>query len=252
MIRFFAALVFAALVAAHPASAAEGPFKDWTAVVVAGDWRATSGAPTEAFDNARRDVTKAVLRAGFTPANVLQFSLRPQRPGDDPRIVTTPQTFTERFAEAAGRGDKGCLFYLTSHGSPAGAVFGPVHTLRPDMLKVILDGVCGTRPTVVVISACFSGVFVPMLAERNRLILTAARPDRSSFGCGEDDVYPVFDECVLTEWPGSHDFLALARHVQACVAREETRRRFSPPSEPQLYVGPDMQLSLPMMRFPPG
>jgi hypothetical protein len=195
-------------------------------------------------------VAKAVVRAGFTPANVLQFSLRPERPGDDPRIVTTPRTFTDRFDETARRADKGCLFYLTSHGSPVGAVFGPVHTLRPDMLKVILDGICGPRPTVVVISACFSGVFVPMLAERNRLVLTAARPDRSSFGCGEDDVYPVFDECVLSEWPGASDFVALSRHVQACVAREETERRFAPPSEPQLFVGSDMQLMLPLMRFP--
>ena len=38
-----------------PARAAT-PFSDWAAVVIAGDWHANSGGPTEAFDNARRDI----------------------------------------------------------------------------------------------------------------------------------------------------------------------------------------------------
>ncbi len=41
------------------------PFNDWTAVVVAGDWHAHSGGPTEAFDNARRDVAAALQRSGL-------------------------------------------------------------------------------------------------------------------------------------------------------------------------------------------
>ena len=29
------------------------------------------------------------------------------------------------------------------------------------------------------------------------MVLTAARPDRTSFGCGEADKYPYFDDCFL-------------------------------------------------------
>ncbi len=62
-----------------PAAAfAASDFANWAAIVVAGDWHAHSGGPTEAFDNARRDVTKALIGAGFSPQNIQQFSVRPQ------------------------------------------------------------------------------------------------------------------------------------------------------------------------------
>ena len=64
----------------------------------------------------------------------------------------------------------------------------------------------------MIISACFSGVFVPALAGPNRMVLTAARPDRSSFGCGEADKYPYFDQCVLESMPHAADFAALGTH----------------------------------------
>ena len=56
--------------AAFAAPAAAGPFDDWAAVVVAGDWHAHSGGPSEAFDNARRDVSTALERAGFLAQNL--------------------------------------------------------------------------------------------------------------------------------------------------------------------------------------
>ena len=70
---------------------------------------------------------------------------------------------------------------------------------------------------MVIISACFSGVFVPPLAGPNRMVLTAARPDRTSFGCGEEDRYPYFDTCMLDQLPKAHDFAVLGPAVQACV-----------------------------------
>jgi hypothetical protein len=101
----------------------------------------------------------------------------------------------------------------------------------------------------VVISACFSGVFVPTLAGSRRMVMTAARPDRSSFGCGDKDRYPFFDACVLESLPQSDDFLALSRLVKACVARRETEQHLAPPSEPQTAVGAEMQALLPFLKF---
>ena len=88
------------------------------------------------------------------------------------------------------------------------------------------------------------------LAAPNRLIVTAARPDRSSFGCGEGDRYPFFDACVLEAWPGAADFLALGRTVQACVARREREQRLSPPSEPQISAGARIRPLLPLLPLP--
>jgi hypothetical protein len=102
---------------------------------------------------------------------------------------------------------------------------------------------------VVIISACFSGVFVPALATPNRMVLTAARPDRSSFGCGEADKYPYFDDCFLQSMQASRDFPTLARSVQACVAAREVKEGMKPPSEPQVWVGPQIRPLLPLYGF---
>ena len=250
VLRSLLIAVLALLLGPPGAAGARGPdFADWAAVVVAGDWRAASGADTEAFDNARRDVSAALVRAGFSPANLRQYSVRPQRPGDDPAVVVEANAVPKGFLDLAARARGGCLFYVTSHGSPYGAIFGPSHTLSPPLLDRLLTEACGERPTVAVISACYSGVFVETLSRPNRMILTAARRDRSSFGCSERDKYPYFDACVLETLPQSRDFLALSHRVKACVARREAEQGLAPPSEPQTAIGAEAQLTLPFLRF---
>jgi len=121
--------------------------------------------------------------------------------------------------------------------------------MAPTVLDQLLDSWCGTRPTVVVVSACFSGVFVPALAQSNRMIMTAARRDRSSFGCSEDDTHPYFDACVLESLDEAVDFLALSQRTTGCVNRREREEGLRPPSEPQTYVGAQLQSLLPFLRF---
>ena len=103
-----------------------------------------------------------------------------------------------------------------------------------------IDGWCGTRPTVVIVSACFSGVFTERLAAPNRMIMSAARRDRSSFGCSEDATYPYFDGCILESLPTSPNFLALADQAALCVQRREREEGLRPASEPQTVVGVDI------------
>lgn len=227
---------------------AASPYRDWAVGVIAADWRSSRGVPVEAFDNARRDAAAAYVKAGFAPENLVQLSLRPRRPGDDGSVVDQ-RTAVEAFKAAAAGATGGCLLHLTSHGDPSGIEFGPKGRMRPAGLARLLDEACGRRPTVVVVSACFSGVFVPALAAPNRMILTAARPDRSSFGCGESDRYPFFDQCVIESLPAAHDFVDLGRRAKTCVTRLETAGKLSPPSEPQTSIGADMQIELPLMPF---
>jgi hypothetical protein len=237
------------LVLASPATAS--PFSDWSAVVVAGDWHAHSGGPSEAFDNARRDVTQAFEQAGFEAANLRQFSVRPERYKDVALTKSEPQAIYDALADLTVKAAGGCLVYFSSHGAPQGVVVDQ-QFLPPGVLARMLDTTCGKRPTVVIISACFSGVFVPALADKNREIITAARPDRSSFGCSESDKYPYFDACMLQVLPHAHDFVALGPAVQDCVARREIETGMSPASEPQFFVGPQLRPILPLMAFTPG
>jgi hypothetical protein len=239
------AVLLAALLLAQPASAG-GPFSDWSAVVVAGDWHAHSGGPSEAFDNARHDVVQALERAGFEPANLRQFSVRPERYKEPDLGKSAPQEIYNALADLSAKATGGCLIYFSSHGAPAGVLVDQ-QILPPGVLAGMVDHTCGTRPTVVIISACFSGVFVPALAAPNRMVLTAARPDRSSFGCGEADKYPYFDQCVLESLPHASDFAVLGRTVQACVAARETKEGMKPPSEPQLYIGAGIKPLLPLL-----
>lgn len=247
----FLALVSSVLaLAVSPASAAS-PFDNWAAIVVAGDYHtAHSGRETEAFDNARRDVSAALEKVGFSPANLREFSVRPERYADTKPLKSDLGPIYESLRDLTAHATGGCLIYFTSHGSPEGVVVND-SLVPPPILDQLITQTCGKRPTVVIISACFSGVFVPVLADTNRMILTAARPDRSSFGCSESDKYPYFDTCFLKVFPTLHDFAALGPAVQACVARREEETGAEPASEPQLSVGASLRPTLPLFTFPP-
>lgn len=251
---FLAGACIAFAASAQPAAVASpqlgaSPFNDWAAVVIAGDWHAHSGGPSEAFDNARRDVGRALMGLGFSPENLREFSVRPARYHDPHLAKSEYDTVYAALSQLAAHADGGCLVYFSSHGSPDGVVVDD-RIWAPTAVATLLDQTCGARPTVVVISACFSGVFVPTLARPNRMVLTAARPDRSSFGCGEADRYPFFDDCFLHSLSGAHDFPQLGHAVQACVAAREIREHMYPPSEPQLWVGPALMPVLPLYAFP--
>ena len=94
-----------------------------------------------------------------------------------------------------------------------------------------------------------SGVFIPALRTENRMVLTAARPDRTSFGCGEANTYTFFDQCFLESIPQSRDFPMLATKVQNCVAQREVAEGAMPPSEPQVSIGFNISQSLSAYSF---
>lgn len=244
------ALLFAPLQPALAAQATKttSPFSNWTAIVVAGDFHAHSGGPTEAFDNARRDVSKALVELGFDKAGIRQFSVRPERYRADAPGRADARTIYDTLRTGAQTAKAGCLFYISSHGDPEGAILGK-EVLRPHLLAAMLNDACPGRPSVVVISACFSGVFIGPLQKSDRLVLTAARSDRASFGCGEDDKYPYFDACFLSSIPKAKDFAALGAGVQACVARREKETGAEPASEPQVWIGPALRPMLPLYAF---
>lgn len=255
-LAFQAGPVFAAAKAPPPPAPPRSMFNDWAAIVVAGDWRAHSGGPTEAFDNARRDVTATLLGMGFRPDNVTQFSTRPERYGAARPLRTNPKAMYEALKAAADRVPGGCLLYYTSHGAPSGAamdVDGEVEVVPPAMMAAIVDQACPGRPTIVVISTCFSGVNVPYLENPQRLVLTAARRDRTSFGCSEDDKYPFFDDCFLQSTSATGNLAALPPAILGCVSRKEREENFAPASEPQVWIGSALRPMLPLMTFPrPG
>ncbi len=235
------------------ARAAPSPFANWAAIVVAGDFHAAhTEAPTETFDNARRDVSAELIRKGFSAANLREFSVRPELYPRQNVGKADLEPIYEGLRAVAQQATGGCLIYFSSHGAPSGVVLNG-QILPPSLMDQLITETGGKRPTVVIISACFSGVSScrrwPTTTARS---LTAARPDRSSFGCSESDKYPYFDACMLQVLPQAHDFVALGPAVQDCVARREVETGMSPPSEPQFFVGAQLRPILPLMAFAPG
>jgi len=230
----FAAFAIAAAIFVSPAMA--GPFDNWAALVVAGDSRAHSGAESQVFDNARRDLVAALKEMGFAADHIQQYSVHPELDPENKPLKSDGATIYRNFERLTDQATAGCFVYFTSHGAPLGIVVGD-QLVAIRSVGDVIDNSCHDRPTIVIISACFSGMFIPVLRANNRMIFTAARPDRTSFGCSEDLKYTFFDQCVLESLPMVQDFLSLADKTKTCVAEREMKENVAPPSEPQLYVG---------------
>jgi hypothetical protein len=253
------AIVGLLAVLAGPAAAQTtpaSPFNSWASVVIAGDWRAANGSQAEAFDNARRDVAATLVGMGFRPETMTQFSTKPERYPDTRPERLTAQSMLDALKASAEKAPAGCLIYYTSHGAPRQGVvmdvMGKAYMFSPSEMAALVEEACPARPTIVIISACYSGAFLPYLVGPQRMVMTAARPDRSSFGCSSEDKYPYFDACFLETVESVRNFPALGPAIQGCVSRREGRMNLSPPSEPQVSIDGTLRLRLGMMPFPAG
>lgn len=216
------------------APAAANGFGDWAAVVVAGDSYSSDGKDTAVFDNGRMSIAKELAGLGFQPGHIRQFTDWPQRFADPKR--STPKHIATGLGEVAGQARAGCLLYLTSHGSERGIGIGD-YIVSPKRLAKMIAAACPHRPAVVIVSACYSGVFVERLKAPDRIVLTAAAKDRSSFGCGATDQYTYFDACAVESLPHAGDFATFGRRTLACVSAREKKEQVDLPSNPQLVIG---------------
>jgi hypothetical protein len=132
---------------------------------------------------------------------------------------------------------------LTSHGSPGGLAVkaGQVtQTLTPPALAAMLART-GVRHRAAVISACYSGVFIPHLASPDTLVITAADANHPSFGCRDKAKWTYFGDAffnvALRKAKDMQDAFVVAREL---VTKRELRERFEP-SNPQMAGGENVQ-----------
>jgi Peptidase C13 family len=143
-------------------------------------------------------------------------------------------------AEASGLdAEKDVLFLiLTSHGSPDGLAIKAgrlEQTLSPARLADMLAKT-GVRHKVVIISACYSGVFVP-LANPDVLVITAADADHSSFGCEDKAKWTYFGDAFFNVALRHAASLKDAYlNASSLVRKRELREHFEP-SNPLMAGG---------------
>lgn len=154
--------------------------------------------------------------------------------------------------------DEDVLFlFMTSHGGPE--IFEMANDplaldpIDPTWLREALDR-ANIRWRVLVISACYSGSFIPALQSPNTVIITASAADKTSFGCTNTEDYTYFGRAFFAEAMRSQNSLAAAfATAKARIHRLEDSQGYEP-SDPQMVIGKNIALMLPRFEsrlFPP-
>ena len=122
------------------------------------------------------------------------------------------------------------VFFLT-----LSSTIATVHAAEnPRKMTVVSFGLFGDQ---VIISACYSGVFIPRLADADTLVITAADADHPSFGCEDKAKWTYFGDAffnaALRRANNLKDAFLMASSL---VFRRQLREGFEP-SHPQMAGG---------------
>ena len=155
---------------------------------------------------------------------------------DDARITTLVRTAAMR----AGPEDI-VVVHISTHGGPGllASRIGnqPTTAMTARSLAQRLAPL-GGHSTVVIVSACYSGSLINALRAPDRIVIAAARADRSSFGCAAGAQHTFFGHAELQAFAEPHRSLQQAFDaMRGNVARMEREQNYKPPSEPQVWVG---------------
>jgi hypothetical protein len=153
------------------------------------------------------------------------------------------RNFTAAVRAVAGLMDKDkdvLLLLMTSHGNRNGfALQFPgtaITELTPQQVATALDGE-GVKNRVVIVSACFAGIFLPPLANDNTIVMTAADQKSTSFGCSPERDWTYFGDALFRQsmQPGM-DFQRAFEHARVLIHGWELMDG-DPPSNPQGHFG---------------
>ncbi len=139
------------------------------------------------------------------------------------------------------------VLMLTSHGSEDGLAVSngslPLAQLAPADLQEILDD-SRIKWRILIVSACYAGVFLDELKSDTTLIVTAADAEHSSFGCDDSRELTWFGEAFLHDsLPAAPSIEAAFKHAADLIQQRETAEH-QIHSNPQLFVGELMRRKL--------
>lgn len=162
-------------------------------------------------------------------------------PSDLPRgSPTNIAAALARVAELMDRKEDVLVLYTTSHGAPLGIVYNDgdqgYGAISPARLADML-GQLGLSRRLIIISACFSGVFVPLLSNEDGVVITAASSERTSFGCQADSDWTFFGDALINHALRTAQPLAAAAGAATTLIAAWERKGDLLPSEPQIAIG---------------
>jgi hypothetical protein len=157
----------------------------------------------------------------------------------------TPETLAvalARIAELMDRSEDVLILYTTGHGAPYGLYYHDADSgyglISPNRLANMLNGL-GLRNRLLILSACYSGIFVPALESDTTAIVTAASAVRTSFGCVAQNDWTFFGDAMINHALRSPQPLAsVVAEADRLVAGWEADMQ-ALPSQPQFSAGPE-------------
>jgi hypothetical protein len=149
--------------------------------------------------------------------------------------------------------DRDILFLaISSHGAADASVSVSngglqLEQLSDDDLAAALKD-SGIKRRIIVISACYAGAFIQPLEDPDTVVIAAAAPDKTSFGCSDDRDLTYFGEAFYRDaLPHAKTLQEAFTQAKAAIAARE-REEHETPSEPQAYFG--TQISAVLERNP--
>lgn len=189
------------------------------------------------FGREARETAKVLSRRYDAAGRTLLLA----RNGDAPAGSLEALTLgLARVAELMDKKQDVLVLYVTSHGAKVGIAYHDgdegYGILSPDRLAGILDEL-GIRNRLLILSACYSGVFVPVLSNNETALFTAASSDRTSFGCRAENDWTFFGDALINHALRKPQPLGDALiEARALISDWETSGRL-PSSNPQATVG---------------
>ncbi len=154
--------------------------------------------------------------------------------------VTNFQAAVHGISQVMDKNEDVLILMMTSHGEKTGFALelpDGMAELTPQQIATALDGE-GIKNRVVIVSACYAGIFVPPLANDNTIVMTAADAKNTSFGCAPERDWTYFGDAFFRQSlrPGS-DFENSFNHARILIRGWELMDHV-PPSNPQGHFGP--------------
>ena len=133
------------------------------------------------------------------------------------------------------------ILFATAHGDPNNGLAyrdgdKGVGMIAPMRLANLLDDL-GFERRMILLSACYSGTFLPLLTNENSVIMTAAASNRTSFGCAPGNDWTFFGDALINNGlRNPQPFSKATEEAAGLIGKWEASQNLLP-SRPQTFVG---------------
>ena len=146
-----------------------------------------------------------------------------------------------RVGQAMNPDEDVLVLYLSAHGDREHRLSAwqpplEMTPLSPTALARMLHD-AGIKWRVVVVSACYSGGFIEPLRDDNSIVITAAAPDRTSFGCEAGRDFTYFGQAFFRDALGRSESFTEAFEIAKKIVGEQEAAEGLEASLPQMWVG---------------